>query len=308
MILTLTNNGNTFYLDTSLIAFVFQDGGNVFVTLNTEPIEAVRIDPALSSLVWDSSGLYGTQTIRIAETYAEIVAYTDGYGFHEFNHAAYTYVLVNCAAVHRVQAVSGDALILFRRYASVQTTDAMADVMTAINLAVNGKDTTDASIADQVGFDVDTYVADSNIIIPSHGFALRSMFYWRISASKTADGLASPVYSIRVGTGLSTLDTAILQLTGSPQTADTDNGVLHVMATVRAIGTLTVVQGSAWWVHKGKSGSHAVGFCEDNTGQVDGTSATFDSTAFAGQYIGLSIDAGTDAAWTITQVHSQVNW
>jgi hypothetical protein len=308
MILSITYNTAQLNIDTSMILYAYEDSGICYLYLNIHPEILKVYGVALNDITIDVTIPNRVAEIAIAETYDFIKKATLGYGFAEFGHVVYTNIWANCTKIVRVDDISGDGLLWFDNYTSIQVTDRFDDAIDYINIAVDGKDTTDSSIDDQVGFDVDTYVTDSEILIPAHGFAVRSMFYWRIAASKTADGVASPRYSIRVGNTLSTSDTAILQLTGSPQTDDVDNGVLHVMATVRAIGTLTVVQGSAWWVHKGKSGNHAVGFCEDNTGQVDGTSATFDSTAFAGQYIGLSINAGTDANWTITQVHAQTNW
>lgn len=136
MILTLTNNGNTVYLDTGLIAFVFADGGSTYITMNTEPIEAVRVEPSLSGIVWNTSGRYGTQTIKVAQTYSSIKSASTGYGFAEFTHATYTNVLVNCSAVHRVNDVTGNALMLFRRGASVLTTTATAAAVTAIATAL----------------------------------------------------------------------------------------------------------------------------------------------------------------------------
>lgn len=135
MILTLTNNSNTIYLDTGLIAFVFADGGNTYITLNTEPIEAVRIDPALSGVLFDNSGLYGVQTIQVTQTYSAIKTACTGYGFGEFTHAAYTNVWVNCVAVHRVLSVGGNAKLLFRRIADVQTTTTVSTALTTISTA-----------------------------------------------------------------------------------------------------------------------------------------------------------------------------
>src|SRR5687767_11489060 len=56
-----------------------------------------------------------------------------------------------------------------------------------------------SSIASQgAGFATDTYVTGSDLIIPSFGLQARTMFRWVLSASKTAAGTATPVYSIRI--------------------------------------------------------------------------------------------------------------
>jgi hypothetical protein len=41
-------------------------------------------------------------------------------------------------------------------------------------------------------------------------------------------------------------------------------------------------------------------------GGKDGVSSTFDNSALAGQYVGLSINGGASAAWTITHVDAEL--
>jgi hypothetical protein len=171
--------------------------------------------------------------------------------------------------------------------------------------------TRNAAIAAQgAGFAADTYVTDSDLLIPSFGLQARTTFYWRISASKTAAGVATPVYTIRIGSARTTSDTARLTLTGPAQTAVADIGTLHIMVTVRTVGASGVIQGTAWWDHRGtvSSSTGGTGFADDQTGHVEGTSAGFDNSNLGGSYVGLSINGGTSAAWTITQVHGQANW
>jgi len=43
-------------------------------------------------------------------------------------------------------------------------------------------------------------------------------------------------------------------------------------------------------------------------GQVEGTSAGFDNSNLGGSYIGLSINGGASAAWTVTQVIAEAKW
>lgn len=170
-----------------------------------------------------------------------------------------------------------------------------------------------ASIAAQTagGFATDTWVTDSDLKIPSFGLQVRTCFTWRISASKTGAGIAAPAYAIRIGTLRAVTDTARLTLTGPAQTAVADIGTLNIMVVVRSIGATGVMQGTAWWDHRGTAANtttSGTGFANDTTGHVEGTSAGFDMTALAGNYVSLSMNGGLSAAWSVTQVQAEVDW
>ena len=154
------------------------------------------------------------------------------------------------------------------------------------------------------GFSSDTYVTGSNILIPSFGFQAAGAFRWTISGSKTAAGTATPVYSIRIGANATTADTAQLQLTGPAQTAATDVGVLTLLVTIRSVSAAGVIQGTALWSHQ----TATTGFATNANGAVEGTSAGFDNSALGGQYIGLSINGGASASWTVTQCLAEALW
>ncbi len=169
-----------------------------------------------------------------------------------------------------------------------------------------------AAIADQgAGFATDTYVTNSDILIPSFGMQAKTGLLWRISASKTGAGTATPAYAIRIGAARTTADTARLTLTGPAQTAVADIGTLNIMLTVRTVAASGVIQGTAWWDHRGTAANtttQGVGFANDGTGHVEGASAGFDNSALGGFYVGLSIDGGASAAWTLTQVVAEARW
>ncbi len=161
-----------------------------------------------------------------------------------------------------------------------------------------------ATAAQGAGFSSDTYVTNSDILIPSFGFQAKTVFVWTVSASKTAASTATPVYSIRIGANRTTGDTARLAITGPAQTAAADVGELTILVTVRSVGASGVIQGSTFWRHNGA----AVGFCNNDAGAVEATSSGFDNSALGGQYIGLSINGGASAAWTLTQVRAEADW
>lgn len=168
------------------------------------------------------------------------------------------------------------------------------------------------AIASQgAGFATDTYVTNSDILVPSFGFQVKTSFLWMISASKTAAGTAQPAYAIRIGANRTTADTARLTLTAPAQTAIADIGTLNIMVTVRSVGGAGVIQGTAWWNHRGTAANtttSGTGFANDTTGSVEATSAGFDNSNLGGQYVGLSINGGTSASWTLTQCRVEAVW
>ena len=173
---------------------------------------------------------------------------------------------------------------------------------------VTGGGVTNSSIAALTVNAADTYVTDSDLLIPAFGVQARTRFTWQISASKTGAGIATPIYNIRIGS-LRTVagDTARLALTGPAQTAIADIGTLTIMVTVRSVGAAGVIQGTAFWAHRGTAANtttSGTGFANDTTGHVEGTSAGFDNSALGGQYIGISLNSGTSGVWTVTQVHA----
>jgi hypothetical protein len=161
-----------------------------------------------------------------------------------------------------------------------------------------------ASVANQAGFAADTYVTNSGLLIPSFSMQAKTMFEWRLSASKTAAGVATPILQVRIGVNQTTADTSRLTLTGPAQTAAADVGILTVVLVCRNVAAAGVLQGHMSWSKNGA----AVGFANNDAGAVEGTSAGFDNTALGGSFIGLSINGGASAAWTVTQVRAEAIW
>jgi hypothetical protein len=162
-----------------------------------------------------------------------------------------------------------------------------------------------AAIAAQgPGFAADTYVADSSLLIPSFGAQARTQVRWKISVSKTAAGVAGPAFIIRIGAAGAIADAARLTLTGPAQTAAADVGVYEIITTMRNVGLAGVLQGTLQLNHN----LAATGFANNASSIVEGSSAAFDNSALGGLFIGLSINAGAAAAWTITQVQAEAIW
>lgn len=157
----------------------------------------------------------------------------------------------------------------------------------------------DATASQGAGFASDTYVTNSGLLIPSFGMRAGQLYVWRIAGSKTAAGTAAAVYTIRIGSNQTTSDTSRLALTAGAQTAAADNGMLTVMVQVRSVSASGVIAGVAAWA-KTQAGTAGLG------GSIDGVSSSFDNSALAGQYVGLSINGGTSAAWTLTVVSAEM--
>lgn len=157
----------------------------------------------------------------------------------------------------------------------------------------------DATTSQGAGFAADTYVTNSGLLIPSCGMKAGMLLKWTITASKTAASTAAPVYTVRIGANQSTADTSRLALTTAAQTAVADNGILFVRVSVRNVAASGVIAGAVAWA-KTQAGTAGFG------GSIDGVAAGFDNSALAGQYVGLSINGGTSAAWTITSVAAEL--
>jgi hypothetical protein len=156
-----------------------------------------------------------------------------------------------------------------------------------------------ATASQGAGFASDTYVTNSGLLIPSFGMKAGMLFRWIITGSKTAASTAAPVYTIRSGSNQSTADTSRLALTTAAQTAVADNGTLFITAQVRNVSASGVIAGAASWA---KTQTGSIGF----GGSIDGVSASFDNSAMAGLYVGLSINGGASAAWTLTSCHAEL--
>lgn len=146
----------------------------------------------------------------------------------------------------------------------------------------------------------DTYVTNSGLLIPSCGLVAGMTLTWLLAGSKTAAGVATANYIVRIGPNQSTADAAIITLVAVAQTAVADNGLLVVTAVLRNAGAAAIMAAVAAWA---KTQTGLIGF----GGSIDGVSAGFDSTGRAGQFIGLSINAGAASAWTLTSAQAELD-
>lgn len=147
------------------------------------------------------------------------------------------------------------------------------------------------------GFSSDTYVTGSGIRIPECGMQVGQVYRWFLTVAKTAAGTAQVDYTIRIGSAQTTADTARWQVTaGVAQAASADSGIIIVTCVVRSVSASGVI-------------AAGVGIATGGTGfggGVHAASSSFDNSAVGGQYVGLSIDAGASAAWTLEHVSGEL--
>lgn len=150
------------------------------------------------------------------------------------------------------------------------------------------------------GFAADTYVTGSSLQIPTGGMVAGMRFVWQISGAKTGAGTATAVYNVRIGANQTTADTSRLAISGlTAQTAVTDAGVLTIVVVVRSVSATGVIAGACGWA---ASRGGAAGFGGGN----HLVSSTFDNSNLAGQFIGISINGGISAAWTVHHVYAEL--
>lgn len=158
------------------------------------------------------------------------------------------------------------------------------------------------SVAAQgAGFATDTYLTGSVITIPASSLKIGSRYHLIFDVSKTGAGVATPIIYVRFGTNGSTADTARLTFTFLAQTAVADIGTFEIWATFRVVGASAVLQGSAQARHRLQITGLQNLVC--TTLQV--TSGSFDSTV-ANSKIGVSVNGGTSAAWTVQLVQTEL--
>jgi hypothetical protein len=159
------------------------------------------------------------------------------------------------------------------------------------------------SLADQgPGFAVDSYLAGSAIAIPAAALKAGTRYRVIFDVRKTAAGAAAPQITLRFGTAGTVADAALCVMTFPVQTAAADDGRFSLEVTFRSVGAGTaVVQSVAALTHTLLSSGLA-----NSPGPVRrATSAPFNST-LAGAVIGVSVNGGALAAWTVSLVQASL--
>lgn len=155
--------------------------------------------------------------------------------------------------------------------------------------------------ASQTGFAADTYLAGSGLVIPAHRLQAGTTFRWIFDVTKTAAGVATPTVNIRVGTAGTVADTSRVLFTLPAQTAVIDTGLFIVTAVMRTIGASAVMAGVLNLTHNVPAG--ITGLSTSISPNIVTVSSSFDSDT-PGLIVGLSVNGGASAAWTVQMVDS----
>jgi hypothetical protein len=145
-----------------------------------------------------------------------------------------------------------------------------------------------------------TYLTGS--AITTDNIQAGTVITWTISVRKTNAGTAAPAWTVRFGTNASTSDATLLSFTGAAQTAAVDTGIITIQCTFRTVGsgTSAVLVGHYSLVHQLDSTGLSTG-----NGGAFATSAGFDSTT-ANSFLGVTVNSGASAAWTVNQVNVKI--
>lgn len=163
--------------------------------------------------------------------------------------------------------------------------------------------TRNANTADVVANAAETYLTGSRLDVPAHLLQVGTVFKWRLFFSKTAAGVATPIWRIRVGTLGTTGDAQICIFTGPAQTAAVDNAFLEVTGILRNVGAAAVI---AAGLALQKAAVTAVGLTNTVGGLVlQNTGAAFDSTT-PSLIVGLTVNPGTAGVFTHQLVKAEM--
>lgn len=149
----------------------------------------------------------------------------------------------------------------------------------------------------------DTYLIGSQLPIPIDlRLQIGTTFHWTMAITKTAAGVATPIWRIRFGTAGAIGDAAAQTFTQvAAQTAAVDAAVVDIEAVVHSLGAGG--RGSAWI--RMNHVLAATGFSTLTTNVQTASNSQFDST-IDGAIAGLSVDPGAAGVWTINCISAEV--
>jgi hypothetical protein len=156
---------------------------------------------------------------------------------------------------------------------------------------------TNANTADVVASAADTYLTGSMLDLTDH-IQIGTIFIFRFVATKTGAGIATPIWSVRVGTAGTVSDTSRLSFTGLAQTGVGDSMIAKIRVIVRGPITASCVWNGSYMLTHNLS---ATGFCNQFVNVIQSTPAAFDVLA-AGLKVGVSCNPGSAGVWTFQHV------
>jgi hypothetical protein len=149
----------------------------------------------------------------------------------------------------------------------------------------------------------DTYLSGSGLAITTSRLQAGSFYRLRGDISKTAAGTAAATFNVRFGTAGTTADALLAALALGGQTAVADVGFFELLVNFRVVGASAVVAASlSFWHQLATTGLNTTAAFA----RVAATSAAFNSAAAATATLGVSLNTGTGAAWTLTTIQADM--
>ena len=199
-----------------------------------------------------------------------------------------TITLMSCSLLIGEKLIfNGDTWLHYDQYGGIYQATTQAKILYNFSTGSQG-----------AGFASDTYLTGSNILLPTSRPIAGTRYLLSFEVEKTAAGTATPIFTLRYGTNASTSDTGICTHTFAVGTAAADKAYVTVDGYFRTIGSGT----SAVFVNTVSLDTNltTTGF-SNAVKNVNVVSSGFDSTT-VNTYLGLSVNGGTSAAWTVNQV------
>jgi hypothetical protein len=188
------------------------------------------------------------------------------------------------AEMHKVTLQAGEALEYVEGLGFYSLTQP-----TPVDLAAAALATITANAAD-------TYLTGPTF--PLARLKAGSVLRWLFDVSKTAAGVATPIWNVRTGTAGSTADTSRATMTGKAQTAAADTGTFIITATVRSGGASGSLKCNMALIAHDLA---ATGLANQAVDQENPAVATAIDFTASGALIGVSCNPGTAGVWTFEQ-------
>jgi hypothetical protein len=209
------------------------------------------------------------------------------------NHASVTNTVI-----FEVVTLAPGERFSYSETAGIRIFDASGIQKTQDSIRASGMSNT----ADVVANAADAYLTGSGLVIGGR-IQVGSFVKWRFRATKTAAGVASAAFNVRLGTTGTTTDTARTTLTSSAiQTAAVDTAMFELDTNFRAVGATGVIESVIRMDHTAADGAGMGTFR-----YLVATSATFDTTT-AGLIIGVSCNPGAAGVWTFQYISAEANF
>lgn len=174
--------------------------------------------------------------------------------------------------------------------AGLRTLGTGAQQAAAGNHTHSSQDLADAILADLTANAADTYLRG---LLLAGRMKAGTFVVLRGRMSKTAAGVAAPIWTVRVGTNGTTADTARVTLNGVAQTAVIDDGEFIIVVTVRTFSATAVLHAYLRFTHT----LTTTGLQNVSMKTVSAVSSAFDLTP-ANTRIGVSVNPGAAGVWT----------